>query len=153
MTFHLGQTSEANLQGVKPPIVRCVRRAIVLTTQDFGVFEGVRSHARQAILFQRKATRTLHSHHLDGGAVDLLPFVEGRLQWQTPLAYPIVQAMLEASQELAIHLRWGGVWDRLLHELDPVRLDREVRAYRLRFETAHPDRDAFEDVWHFEEAA
>lgn len=153
MTFHLGATSEANLQGVKPPIVRCVRRAIMLTTQDFGVFEGVRSHARQLVLFQRKATRTMNSLHLVGGAVDLLPFVDGRLQWQTPLSFPIAQAMLEASQETGIHLRWGGVWDRLLHELDPVRLDREMRAYWARFEALHPDRDPLVDPWHFEEAA
>ncbi len=150
MTYHLGQTSEANLQGVNPLLVKCVRRAIAMTTQDFGVFEGVRSHARQAELYKSGASRTLDSRHLTGDAVDLVPFVAGRLQWQLPLCEQIAISMREAAAEFGIAIRWGAVWDRSLQALDPVRMDREVSAYVHRFEAANPDRHPLIDGPHFE---
>ncbi len=150
MSYHLGASSEAQLQGVNPQLVRCVRRAIAMSTQDFSVFEGVRSHARQAELYKSGASRTLNSKHLTGDAVDLVPYVAGRLQWQLPLSQQIAISMREAAQEFGVALRWGAVWDRSLEELDPVRLDREVSAYIRRFEAANPDRHPLIDGPHFE---
>lgn len=139
MIYHLGQKSEENLQGVRPGIVKCVRRAIVLTTVDFSVFEGVRARARQLQLYRSGASRTLNSRHLTGDAVDLVPYVEGRLQWQLPLCQQVAIAMREASLEFGVRLRWGAVWDRELSELDPVRLDREINAYIRRYQAARND--------------
>lgn len=150
MTFHLGATSEANLQGVNPLLVRCVRRAIALSTQDFAVFEGVRSHGRQAQLYKSGASRTMNSRHLTGDAVDLVPYVDHRLQWQLPLCEQVAISMREAAQEFGVVLRWGACWDRELQALDPVRMDREVAAYVRRFEAAHPDRSPLIDGPHFE---
>lgn len=150
MSYMLGSASEEHLRGVNSLLVRCVRRAIALTTQDFRVFEGVRTHARQAQLYKAGASRTMNSKHLSGDAVDLVPLVDGTLQWQIPLCCQVAIAMREAAQEFGARLRWGCVWDRELGELDPVRLDREVSAYVRRFEAVHPDRHPLIDGPHFE---
>jgi len=136
--FRLGKTSEENLEGVHPEIVALVRHAIEHTTQDFSVFEGLRSPARQKALFVAGASRTLESYHLTGEAVDLVPFVEGRVQWQAPLCIKVARFMLDASRKLSVPVVWGGVWDRPLASLHPAKLEQEVHAYGLRWRHAHP---------------
>ncbi len=143
MSFRLGAVSEANLTGVAPGIVACVHLAIAFTIQDFGVFEGLRTIERQRALVLAGASRTLDSYHLPdkdgtGHAVDLVPYVLGRLQWQMPCCLLIAAAMHKASHSLGVPLTWGGVWDRQLGELDPRHLDSEVQRYRKRFLAAHP---------------
>ena len=43
MAFKLSQRSLDRLEGFKPDLVNVVKRAIELTTVDFGVIEGVRT--------------------------------------------------------------------------------------------------------------
>lgn len=152
MNFTLGSTSEANLLHVDSGIVNCARRAIAITLQDFGVFEGVRTLDRQRKLVAAGASRTLDSYHIPdaqgiGHALDLVPYVDGRLQWQLPCCLVIAQAMHQASTERSVPLTWGAVWDRKLHELDPKHLDSEIEAYRARYAALHPA--VFVDgAWH-----
>jgi len=138
-SFKLGTASEESLRGVHSDLVALVRRAIERTSQDFSVFEGLRSAARQRALFKAGASRTLESYHLTGEAVDLVPFVEGRLQWQQPLCCQIARHMHEASRTLSVGVVWGGVWDRPLSSLDAGKLEQEVHAYGLRWRAAHPE--------------
>lgn len=143
MSFKLGATSETNLLHVESGIVRCARRAIVITTQDFGVFEGIRMLARQRLLVAAKASRTLDSYHIPdadgiGHALDLVPYIDGRLQWQMPCCIEIAKAMHRASHELGVPLTWGAVWDRLLGDLDPRHLASEIQRYRERYKALHP---------------
>ena len=49
--FALGTKSINKLEGVRSDLVRVVKRAIELTTQDFMVLEGVRSEQRQRELY------------------------------------------------------------------------------------------------------
>lgn len=150
MTFALGAGSESKLVGVRPKLVCCVRYAIKRTVQDFSVFEGVRSDARQRALYASGASRTLDSYHLTGEAVDLVPYVEGVLQWQQPLCNKIAAMMLEASRVLSVRLVWGSVWDRELASLDPDNLAGEVADYAERYRSAHPGKHALIDGPHFE---
>jgi peptidoglycan LD-endopeptidase CwlK len=143
MSFQFGEASEANLLHVESGIVRCARRAIVITTQDFGVFEGIRMLARQRLLVSSGASRTLDSYHIPdeqgiGHALDLVPFIDGRLQWQMPCCLLVAAAMHRASLELSVPLTWGAVWDRHLGDLDPRHLASEVQRYRARYYAAHP---------------
>lgn len=140
MSFYLGKTSEAHLIGVQPKLVCCVRYSIKRTPVDFGVFEGLRSIERQRVLYASGASRTPDSYHLDGFAVDLVPFIEGRLQWQASLCVEVARTMLFASRDLSVRLVWGGVWDRELASLDPEDLPGAVEAYRIRYRASHPPR-------------
>lgn len=91
--------------------MRVVRRAIILTTVDFTILEGVRSEERQRILFESGASKIMNSRHLTGHAVDLGAYVGGRISWDWPLYYKIADAMRAASLMDDIPIRWGGDWD------------------------------------------
>jgi len=143
--------SEANLVGVKPALASVVRLAITLTEQDFGVFEGLRSAERQRKLFDSGASRTLNSYHLTGEAVDLVPYVDGRLQWQMPLCNKIAVAMRDAGERLGVKLVWGRIWDRSLGDLVPGRLEAARAAYVERYQRLNgPERYPLDDGPHFQ---
>jgi peptidoglycan L-alanyl-D-glutamate endopeptidase CwlK len=149
MTYTLGKKSLAVLDGVHPNLARCVKQAITVSKQDFGVHEGLRSPQTQAEYLRRGVTKTAKSKHLkqaDGysHAVDLVPYIDGVLRWEWPLIYPIATAMRAAAIGNGIRLRWGGVWDFALNDL-PSGLEGAVRGYVDR----HPGPD-FLDGPHYE---
>ena len=116
MTFKLGKRSLQRLEGVHPDLVECVEQAILITSVDFTVLEGVRSVERQRKLFAAGATTTMNSRHLTGHAVDLGAWVDGQVRWDWPLYDKIAEAMREAAQtsglntEFTTRLEWGGDW-------------------------------------------
>lgn len=81
------------------------------------VIEGYRTERRQAELVRAGASRTMHSRHLTGHAVDLAPIVDGVVRWDWPLFYSVAAAMRYAALALNVPVRWGGVWDRALADL------------------------------------
>lgn len=152
MAFTLGAGSRAELAGVHPRLVAVVERAITLTSVDFTVHDGLRTEAEQRKLVARGASKTMnskHRHQADGygHAVDLVPFVGGKLRWEWPLIYPIADAVDRAATELGVALRWGGVWDKAMSAIGgtPEKLKAEVAAYCAR----HPGPD-FIDGPHYE---
>lgn len=147
MSFTLGPQSLAHLTGVHPDLVRVVKRAITATTQDFTVFEGIRTVAQQAADVAAGRSKTMHSRHIGGFAVDLVPWVGGKALWLWPDIYPITVAMRDAAIAENVPIRWGGVWDRRLADLpsDVAGLQIAVNAYRVR----HPGPD-FLDGPHYE---
>lgn len=119
MAFKFSKVSETRLQGVKPKLASVVRRALETCAVDFMVVEGLRTIERQRELYAQgrtkpgpKVTWTLHSKHLEGNAVDLAPFVNGKVDWNNPKNFDaIAKAMLQASRELSVPIRWGADWD------------------------------------------
>ena len=110
MAFKLSQRSLDRLEGVKPDLVNVVKRAIELTTVDFGVIEGVRTEERQKELVAKGASKTLKSKHLDGNAVDLMVYVDGRGCWELNLYDEVADAMRQAAIEEGVPVRWGCAW-------------------------------------------
>ncbi|MBU3742387.1 MAG: M15 family metallopeptidase, partial [Candidatus Kapabacteria bacterium] len=106
-TFVLGKGSLKELKGVHPDLVKVVKRAIVLTTQDFTVHDGLRTIEEQREYVARGASTTLTSRHLTGHAVDLVPYINGKLRWEWPPIYAIAEAVRTAAVELDVPLRWG----------------------------------------------
>ena len=115
MTYKLGKQSEIKLQGVHPDLVKIVRWAIELTSQDFTVICGLRSKEAQIAMYEQGRTKagkivtwTRTSRHITGHAVDLCAWVDGKISW-TESYYPdIVDAMEQAAKELGIPLRCGA---------------------------------------------
>lgn len=133
MAFFLGARSKQRLKGVHPDLVRVVHRAIQLTKIDFAVGEGVRSYARQRMLVKAGKSKTMHSYHLTGDAVDLhaLHPDTGKVTWDWQYYYPIAVAMQKAAAELCVDIEWGGAWSYLneCHDLtaSPVMLQRSYK--------------------------
>ena len=119
--FKLGQRSRAELDAVHPDLVATVERAIELTTVDFAVHDGIRSIDDQRRLVAAGASKTLHSRHLTGHAVDLVPYVNGKLRWEWDAIYSIAEAVRTAANAFDVPIRWGGAWHLLLtdSELPP----------------------------------
>lgn len=150
--FIFGPKSKANGVGVHPDLWAMAEHAIRHSTQDFMVFEGLRTLARQKEYFKRGVTRTMNSKHLKqrsgyGHALDLVPFIDGGPRWEWPAIYPIALAMKRAAMWKNIPLRWGGVWDRQMADLpdSEAGLKKAVQEYCVR----HPGPD-FLDGPHYE---
>jgi peptidoglycan L-alanyl-D-glutamate endopeptidase CwlK len=123
MGYRLSNRSRSNLEGVHPDLVAVVERAIEITKQDFLVVEGVRTPARQKVLFAqgrtkpgRKVTWTMNSNHFVnkttkfGHAVDIAPFP---VDWNDTRKFDaMATAMFRASRELGVLIRWGANWDQ-----------------------------------------
>ena len=110
MTFKLSKRSLDNLEGVHPALVTVIKRAIQLSPIDFAVIDGLRTIEEQKKLFEAGATKTMNSRHLTGHAVDIAPFVNGRLRWDWPLFHKLAKAVKEAAAEDKIRIVWGGDW-------------------------------------------
>lgn len=116
MAFVLGPKSRERLTGVEPELAAVVKRAIELTTQDFMVLEGVRTVARQKQLYAQGRTApgnivtwTMRSKHIEGKAVDLVPWP---VDWNTASKFDaIYTAMMAAADELGVSIRSGMDWD------------------------------------------
>lgn len=168
--FHLGKGSLAELRNpnqdlyVHPDLCMIVEEAITITPVDFSVHDGLRTFTEQKEYVRTGVSKTLRSFHIPniprsqglttefGQAVDLVPYINGKLRWEWEAIYQIIAAVHQAEAELlkasANRLRWGGVWDRQLQALDPNNLEAERNAYIERRRQA--GRKAFTDGPHIQ---
>lgn len=123
MTITLSAKSLAKLEGVHPNMVKVVKRAAALSSQDFTVLEGVRTPARQKELYAQGRTApgpvvtwVMTSNHFVnkktgfGHAVDLCPWP---IDWNTPAKFDAIsKVMFQAAKDLRVTIRWGADWDR-----------------------------------------
>lgn len=137
--YTLGASSLKELDGVHPKLVSVVKRAIELTTADFSVHDGLRTLQEQQRLVAKGASKTLRSRHLpqsDGysHAVDLVPYINGKLRWEWGPIWQIALAVDAAATDLDVKIVWGAVWDKSMMEYGGSidALKREVEAYKQR---------------------
>lgn len=148
--FKWGRASVDKMNGVDKRLVECATIALTkYTTQDFCIYEGLRTKARQAQLVAQGKSQTLQSKHLEGLALDLVPIINGVATWDWEGCYKIAYAMDQAATQLGIaHLiTWGGAWDRKLSDFGGILplYRKEVELYNAR----HPGKD-FNDGPHFQ---
>jgi peptidoglycan LD-endopeptidase CwlK len=148
--YQLGRESKAELSGVHPDLVRLVQDAISISDVDFSVHDGLRTLEEQRRYKAAGASHTMRSRHLlqsDGyaHAVDLVPYINGKLRWELGACVEIARSM--RSVAAGIGIIWGGAWVRLDNtgRTNPLDL---VDAYisRRRTEGKRP----FVDAAHFE---
>lgn len=108
--FKFSKRSLERLKGVHPDLVAVMTRALELTSVDFVVIDGLRTREQQAKLVQRGASTTMNSRHLTGHAVDIAPFVDGKVSWHWPDYYPLAGVVKTAAEELGVSIEWGGDW-------------------------------------------
>jgi len=122
-----GKRSLKNLIGVHPKLVLLMRTSILTTPIDFTIVEGVRTAKRQNELYKQgrslpgsivttKDGYTKKSNHQpksDGYcyAVDLYPYVNGGISYQSPKAQKIIADHIKAvAKELNIKIVCGIDW-------------------------------------------
>ena len=155
MAYRLGAQSRAELKGVHPDLVKVVERAIQITVQDFSVHDGLRTLEEQKRYVASGASQTLNSKHRAqadgyGHAVDLVPFINGKMRWEWEPIYVIAAAVWQAARELKVAIRWGGAWIDLdqIKTGTPGSMKAAVEAYGAVRRKA--GKSAFTDGPHFE---
>lgn len=150
--YLLGTESWRELRRGHPKLIAVTGLAITLTDTDFGVHDVLRTLAEQEQEVAEGTSWTLDSMHrardpetmelVDDEdpvgvacAVDLVPYVRGRLRWEWPPCYKVAAAVRRAADQLKVELVWGGVWDRPLLQLGDD-LEKEVAAYVARRQAA-----------------
>lgn len=133
--FKFSQRSLDKLKRVHPDLVKVITEALAVSVVDFGVTEGLRSIERQEELVEKKLSHTMKSKHLQqedgwGHAVDLVPYVGGKVSWD----WPHIFLMAEAIQSRIRHsqypkIRWGGAWTLLNVNKSPKELQEGYVAY------------------------
>jgi peptidoglycan L-alanyl-D-glutamate endopeptidase CwlK len=109
--FELSQRSLSRLEGVDDRLVTIVCRAIKITDTDFGVVQGLRTLEEQKALVDKGASQTMKSKHIDGKAVDLMAYVDGRGCWELSVYDNIAEAIQRAAIEEGVRVRWGAAWN------------------------------------------
>ena len=109
--FKFGAQSLLELQGVNDFLVSVVHQALEISTVDFSVHDGLRTIEEQKRLFDSGASHTMSSKHLTGQAVDLVPYVNGKLRWEWGPIFEIAKAMRTAAKAQDVNLTWGAAWD------------------------------------------
>ncbi len=115
MPYRLGTHSRRELEGVHPHMVAVVELAMDTTEQDFTVHDGLRTVEEQREYVHKGVSWTMRSKHLPqedglGHAVDLVPYINGRLRWEWPPIYVVFEAVRAAAETLDVPLIWGGCW-------------------------------------------
>ena len=115
MAFKLSGRSLGKLEGVHPVLVDTVKRAIEVSSVDFGVIYGVRSLAEQKRLYEAKRSQTMKSKHLVqedeySHAVDLMAYDGSDPSWDIVMYDDIADAMKEAALETGAKICWGAAW-------------------------------------------
>ena len=124
--FKFGRSSRLNLMGVHPDLVLVMSRALLYSTHDFKITEGLRDIERQRYLVETGKSHTMNSMHLlqadgYGHAVDVMPVgdLDGdgdvdahdkKITWTRPFFEAINVAVQRAAGELGVQVLWGGVW-------------------------------------------
>jgi peptidoglycan L-alanyl-D-glutamate endopeptidase CwlK len=111
-----GKTSLNNLHGVNELLVQLMEEAIKDTPIDFTIVEGLRTIERQKQLLLEKKTKTIKSKHLTGNAVDICPYVNGKLDWNNKEAFKkVTDHIKETAKRLGINIvcgiDWTNSWD------------------------------------------
>lgn len=145
----IDEKSRTNLKGVRIELVNVVDLAAKNSPVPFMVVEGVRTQARQAELVKIGASTTMNSRHLTGHAVDLVGLVKGKPSWDWPLSYEVARAVRLAAETLGVRVVWGGIWDRMLHEVSDD-LEHGTALYVQRRRKLYPGKRVFIDGPHFE---
>ena len=108
--YELSQRSLSKLEGVDDRLITVVCKAIQLTDVDFVVIQGLRTIEEQKALVAKGASKTMKSKHLDGLAVDLMAYIDGRGSWELNVYDNIANAMREAAVDEGLPIRWGAAW-------------------------------------------
>lgn len=106
----LSEKSLARLAGVRPELQAVIGAAAAICPVPFVVTEGVRSKARQAMLFNAGKSKTMQSRHIEGEAVDVACVIEGVARWEWRYYEEIAKAVKAAAQQLGVPVEWGGDW-------------------------------------------
>ncbi len=119
--------SVGNLEGVHEDLVEVCKKAIELS-EDFGIdfiiTDGCRTLAEQRDNVAKGVSKTMHSRHLGGFAVDTVALVNGRVSYAEADMAKVAACFKRAAEKLRIPIHWGGDW-KTFKDTPHIELDKE----------------------------
>ncbi len=119
--------SVGNLEGVHPDLVAVCEKAIELSEDfdiDFIITDGCRTLAEQVEFVKAGKSRTMHSRHLGGFAVDTVALINGRVSYAKGDMEKVAACFKRAAAKLRIPIHWGGDWTSF-KDTPHIELDKE----------------------------
>lgn len=119
MAYKYGKSSMAQLYTVDRSLRMVCEKALSYGVMDASIIEGRRSKEKQNQYFREGKSRVQWpngKHNVTttdalANAVDVAPFVNGKISWNKNHCLVWAGLMLAAAAELGIKIRWGGNWD------------------------------------------
>lgn len=114
---HWDERSARNLVGIRADLRAVVERTRQILAQraepptSMTIIDGMRTVAEQVDNVRRRVSKTLHSAHLVGAAIDFSPnpvrrhLASPAHEWKA-----VADAFKQASAELGTPIEWGGDW-------------------------------------------
>jgi peptidoglycan L-alanyl-D-glutamate endopeptidase CwlK len=110
--YSFGAESERILAPLLPELVLLARRVISVSPVDFALVEGLRTPERQRMLHSEGKSRTLHSKHCEGRALDLVPWLGGSPDYgAVEDCCFLVGLFYGIAKTMDMPLRVGALWD------------------------------------------
>lgn len=116
MAITYSKGSLDKLKGVHPDLVRVFMRAkdIVPAELDFRITCGLRTKEEQKKLVAKGASKTMHSRHITGHAVDVVVLSKDEpngISWDFKKYAALADYIKRAALAERIPIIWGGDWD------------------------------------------
>ena len=113
--FKLTEKDMRTMKGVHPDLVRVIVEAAKTAKTPFRVLEGMRTAAKQMEYFKKGTSRLdgvkKKSKHQIGKAVDIVPIVNGKVEFRSWVPFhPMAANVKAAAKKLGIKITWGGDW-------------------------------------------
>jgi len=128
MTHCFSKRSLRNLEGVHEDLKAVCEKAIELSEQfeiDFIITDGCRTLEEQKAFVAGGKSRTMHSRHLGGFAVDTVALVRGRVSYEVKDMEKVAACFKRAAEKLRIPIHWGGDW-KTFKDTPHCELDKET---------------------------
>lgn len=127
--YELGRKSKSELVGVHPLLAACAWLSITDPDREYdcSVFDGVRTQKEQDFYLAKGTSKTSFSRHQLGQAVDLVPYINGRVRWDsedTAMQAKITASFDENIRLMDKHARALGItlkrfkWDKPHHQIE-----------------------------------
>lgn len=137
MTICFSKRSLHNLEGIHEDLYAVCRKAQEYVGRveglDFIITDGCRTIEEQVEFVKAGKSRTMHSRHLGGMAIDYVALVNGRVTYDADYMAAIAECFKRAGAELGIPICWGGDW---VSFKDTPHIELDKRTYPDVVETA-----------------
>ena len=127
MTFVLSKRSRLHLEGVHQDLVEVVELAGELCDAegiDFIITDGCRTIEEQKAFVAAGKSRTMHSRHLGGCAIDYVALCNGRVSYDAVAMKRVAECFKRAAAKRRVPIVWGGDWKSFV-DMPHIELNRE----------------------------
>lgn len=112
--YKFSNRSLNNLKGVDMKLVDLMTEVLQKSPYDFGITEGLRTLEKQKEYVRAGKSQTMNSYHLNGRAVDIVVYKDGKVTWDLKYYKEIADIVKDTAAKKGLKITWGGDWKTLV---------------------------------------